>query len=64
MFPPEIRNETRTYLLLPPIFNMILDAPANAVKEKKKRHIDQKGRNYTIIHKINDCVHLKSKRIY
>ena len=64
MFPPDVSNETRTYLLLPLVFNLLLDAPANAIKEKNKRHIDQKGRNYTVIHKTYDYIQLKSKRIY
>lgn len=44
MFPPDIRNEIRTYLLLPLILNMVLDVLSNG-KWKKKRHMDWKGRN-------------------
>ena len=40
MFPPDIKNEIKTYLLIPLVLNVALDALTNTVKGKKKRHVN------------------------
>ena len=45
MFPPDIKNEIKTYLLIQLVLNVALDALTNTVKEKKKRHVNWEGRN-------------------
>lgn len=41
---PNIKNEIRTYLLIPLVLNVALDALTNTAKGEKKRHMNWEGR--------------------